>query len=209
MNQQGLEDIRNSFVDELRQAMDAPALDEFELPGDLSPEARRAAYVLAARLGQCRVFAAKVPEELDGSLEPRMAIAAAEEGAQLAKQWREQAETLADAWDACDPEEADCLCADTLETRMELLFVQAAVEEAYERALWESDEQAGALGEAFDALNEAIGEYDRTLHAPDTITTLATIRELPLLENWRRLLNEEYKKLPPWWLDGTLEAVAD
>ena len=49
------------WLDDLQKALEAPGLEEFERPGPVSEEAKKAAYEVAAALGRCRVFGIEVP----------------------------------------------------------------------------------------------------------------------------------------------------
>ncbi|HOM17795.1 MAG TPA: hypothetical protein PLQ00_10725, partial [Thermoguttaceae bacterium] len=92
------------------------------------------------------------------------------------------------------------------EACMESYFVMEAVSEALEAA-WREGETANELFQAVRALGVAIDDFDKALQERDTLALLSTVVELPLLENWRSQLAGVHKECPPWWLDGTLEAV--
>ena len=195
------------WLEELQEALDAAPLEEFENrePKEVSEEAKRAAYQLAVALGRCRVFGVQVPADIDGTLHPPVAVAAAEVGIQYLRQWTERAHRLGQDWDASEPEIAETLCAETLEFLMETLFVMESLSEAFEADL----EQGGSqdLWDAVGNYTEALRELDRALQTPENLALLSSVVRLPLLENWRQSLAGEYKEVLPWWLDGTLEKV--
>jgi len=195
------------WLEELQEALEAASLEEFETrePKAVSEEAKRAAYQLAVALGRCRVFGVQAPADIDGTLHPPVAVAAAEVGIQYLRQWTERAHRLGQDWDASEPEIAETLCAETLEFLMETLFVMEALSEAFEADL----EQGGSrdLWEAIGHYTEALGELDRALQTPENLALLSTVVRLPLLDNWRQSLAGDYKEVLPWWLDGTLEKV--
>lgn len=196
------------WIDQLREAL--ADLEEFGAPGgQVSPEGRRAAYHVAVALGQCRVFGVQVPEDIDGTLPVADAAAAAEEAAEWVAHWTEHAGTLAGRWCHAEPEEAEALCADILEMRMDGHCVMEAVSECYERMLQEDDPATPGFERALDRLVEALRTFDAVLLRPDNLALLSTVTELPLLENWKQMLHGSHADSPPWWLDGTLEAAAE
>jgi hypothetical protein len=195
------------WLEELQEALEAASLEEFETrePKAVSEEAKRAAYQLAVALGRCRAFGVLVPVDIDGTLHPQVAIAAAEIGETFLRQWIEHAEQLGVRWDQAEPELAETMCAELLEARMEALFVLEALSEAQD-ASWNEP----ASIELWDAVNryvDALAVFDEALQTPENLALLSTLVNLPLLENWRQSLAGDYKEVLPWWLDGTLEKV--
>ncbi|MCS7305951.1 MAG: hypothetical protein NZ602_12700 [Thermoguttaceae bacterium] len=194
------------WIEELRQALCASELEEFDLGGPVSARAKEAAYEVAVALGRCRIFGLKVPEDLDGVLPEPEAIAAAQVATQKVRQWAEDARQLPERWDEADPFLAQAMCAELLEACMESYFAMEALSESL-LARWKDGSEAVALFQSLDELSSALQELDALLQEPDNLALLSTVVELPLLNNWREMLAEPYKSCPPWWLDGTLEAV--
>ena len=192
-------------VEELQEALEAASLEEFETrePKAVSEEAKRAAYQLAVALGRCRAFGVLVPVDIDGTLHPQVAIAAAEIGETFLRQWIERAEQLDVRWVHAEPELAETMGAELLEARMEALFVLEALSEAQD-ASW-NEPASAELGDAVNRYVDALEAFDKALQTPGTIGLLSTVVKLPLLENWRQSLAGHYKEVLPWWLDGTLE----
>jgi len=213
MNTSDFDSIREQCIEDLRRALQAPPLEEFEQHVTApTPGARKAAYNLALALGRCRIFGVDVPGDLDGELWPAVAMAAAEQAAQYVRQWADEARTMSQRWDAACPEEAEDIVASTLEARMDAACVMEAVSECYERMLDEERAEHAQPGireveRALDRLVDALDVFDDVVQEPENLCILSTAVSLPLLENWRRCLAGAYAEAPPWWLDGTLEAV--
>ncbi len=205
----GYKPMDEIWLEELKEVLADPALEAFDQPGPYSEEAKKAAYSLAVALGYCRVFGIPVPTDVDGTLPLPMATAAAEEAALLVTGWAEEAQTLPDRWDNAAPEIGEALVAETVEACMASYCVMEVVSECYERALKERDPQTKELERSLDKFGEAVGELDQILQQPEHLALLSTVCSLPLLENWRKSLAGVHREVPPWWLDGTLEAAAE
>src|SRR5207244_539167 len=116
---------------DLREAL---ALPELERP-DTEP-GRRAAYQLAAALGRWRRFGVAAGAE-DGTLPVPLAVGALEQWFLYAQEWQSLARDLPERWLAASTRiEADSLCLDLLEARMETWAVFVAADEAYEDSLF-------------------------------------------------------------------------
>lgn len=195
------------WIDDLREALCAPELEEFDHPEAVpSRDAKEAAYATAVALGRCRIFGLAVPKEMDGAMPEPEAIAAAEIATEFVRQWTEDARQLPSEWDQADPWVGQSMCAELLEARMEAHFVMEAVSQALEKS-WDEGKDGQDLLVELDQLAQALEEFDQALQEPETLALLSTVVELPLLENWRSMLAGVHKECPPWWLDGTLEAV--
>ena len=94
-----------------------------------------------------------------------------------------------------------------LHSRMDAWAGQVAIDEAY-MDTWDipDEEVSGQFESACARLNEAFDAFDEQLQERQDLLCVAA--ETPLLNNWRSLLHPAYGKCLPWWLDGTLEAVA-
>ena len=90
---------------------------------------------------------------------------------------------------------------------MDAWAAQVAIDEAY-MDTWDMPDEgaAGQLESVAVELNEALDAFDLELRARQDLLCIAA--ETPLLKNWRSLLHPAYGECLPWWLDGTLEAVA-
>lgn len=204
--------------EQLRQALDEPALEAFDDPaGGAQPgaEAQAAAYDLAVALGNCRLFGVEPGEDLDGTLPPDIALAAAREAERVAAAEAERAGGLGPAFDGAEAgEEQEDLACGALEGRMELWAAAVAVDESYEAAV---EAAAGSedpvpldpelLGEALDRLGNALADLDDRLREAKGILSVAAGTRL--LSNWREALAPPYRGILPWWLDGTLEREAE
>jgi hypothetical protein len=185
----------------------APALAQPEL-ADVSADtepARRAAYWLAVVLGNCRLRGFDLGKE-DGTLSVSTALAAGRRLASLLPQWTEEAQRLEERLDTADRDvEANDLCFDLLEARMEAWSAFVAIDEAYQACLVESSAQHAEFATLIDRLLDQTEELDRQMQ--DQLVLLSMVAHYPLLENWRRLLTNPYDQVRPWWLDGSLETA--
>jgi hypothetical protein len=185
---------------DLRLASSLADRDQFD-----DEEDQRAAYQLAAALGRCRLFGVDLGED-DETLAVPVALAAVRQWLVYAEQWRRQAKDLPQRWDAASSEiEADSLCFDLLEARMESWAVFVAVDEAYEECLHSGDPGYGAFVLKLDRMMEEMDELDAALIEQKDLLCVAA--GTCLLKNWKQLLSQEYADTLPWWLDGALEAV--
>ncbi|MCL6502310.1 MAG: hypothetical protein K6T86_06455 [Pirellulales bacterium] len=197
---------------DLAEALAAPALSQWEGSTPPSAEVPLAAYQVAVALGRCRLFGVD-PGELDGTLPPDMALAAACQLACYLSEWTHvDVPTLPQRWeDAADPAEAEEMCLELLEARMEAWAAFVAIDEAYAATLVAGDapphpETAARLAHELDGLPARLDAFDHAL--AEQIPLLATAADTQLLNNWRALLAPPYRELLPWWLDGTLERAA-
>lgn len=195
----------------LAEALAAPALEAFDAPAASSPEAPAAAYQVAVALGRCRLFGVELGEA-DGVLPPGMALAAARYLSGLLPWLVEDARTLPERWDEQrTAAEAEELCLELLEARMETWAAYVALDEAFAESLDPGDQPphshtANALAHILDDVPRRFDDFDRALF--EQIPLLATAANTELLNNWRALLAQPYREFLPWWLDGTLEQAA-
>jgi len=193
------------YVDQLKEALADPALNEFQT-GTPSPEAKQAAANVAVALGYCRVFGLDVGED-DGTLPALEAIAAIEALEERVAELAEAVETLAQRWDDAPVGEEDAICADVLEQRMDLWVAMAAVGEAACEAFVDADPLWEILHDKLHGLAEKIEAVDCQIQQKETLELLSTLVGTELLSNWRQLLVEPYRSFAPYWLDGTLEKI--
>jgi hypothetical protein len=191
---------------ELDEALGSPDLDAFERGGGINPEARYAAYQLATALGRCRAFGVAMGGD-DGVLPVMIAHTASIELADLVQRWREQTRSLGGRWDQSLGVEGEALCLDLIEARMEAWVCTLTLDEAFRGALESADIGLADFRRVYDDAVRGIMEWDEELQAE--LELLASAAETNLLENWRQALAPQYRELLPWWLDGTLEAIAE
>jgi len=195
--------------EELFQALENKNLELFEVPGaEVSPEAEAAAFELAVALGQCRVCGVEVPADLDGTLPVPVAQAACRVLARTCEELIEDIRRLPDELGEASPMEADLLLGDCFERLMQRYTAMNAIFECYERILEEDDPAETEFEKDLDRAVNAIRKLDDVLWEPDHLYVLSEVVNLPVYWNWKNVLGEPYRSAPPWWLDGTLEAVA-
>jgi hypothetical protein len=196
-------------VEQLREALDAAALDCFERQDENHPppEACEAAFHVALALGYCRLFGIALPDALEGVLSSDVAIAAADYLCGSIERWIADARNLEMLWDQSDPAVGELLCYDLLEARMDSWAVFVAVEEAYDAAMAERESSVVNFDAAMNRLLDAVEEFDVVLQDDGTVELLSVVAGGELLGNWKRMLAEDYREPPAWWLDGGLEQV--
>ncbi len=193
------------YLQELREALADPDLEKFDTVPDEAAE--DAAARLAVALGYCYVFGVDPGEDF-GVLPTREARGAAESLIRSAHRLASDVDSLPSRWDATPLGiEADTLCADILERRMDLWVAPIALTDAALEAMCSDDPQAGLLNARVAALHEAINDVDDKMRREEPLTILSTLVGTELIRNWRQLLVEPYASMPPYWLDGTLEEV--
>lgn len=194
-------------TDDLREALSRPELAELENASadslDASGGARDAALDVAIAIGHCRLFGVE-PVDFDGTLPLAVGVAAAQELCDRAAQWTRQADDLYKNWSAQDSFGKHDLCATLLERRMDAWAALVALDETHTLVVGEEHPCETFLAVWGRAL-ECVDEFDEALQ--EQVETLSTVLDLPLVENWRKLLVAPYNAVLPWWLDGTLEAV--
>jgi hypothetical protein len=197
--------IAEEYRANLAEALSDAALDEFAERDTPSEAARLAAYELASALGMCQLLHIKPGPELDGILPPKMALAAADVLRTCVQRWTQNAKSLPDEWGECDDQsEADDLCLNLLDSRMECLACEAALSEAYLDAYDLNDALAESLSSAIKRIDAARIEFDEQLQkVADLLSTLALTN---YFSNGRALFKHfVLEELLPWWLDGRIE----
>jgi hypothetical protein len=192
----------------LQELLADPALARFSEGGSATQESYAVAHHLAETLGYCRLFGVDVPVDVDGSLSASIATAACN---RLRDQLTNEIESLDDfpaTWEQTQSQiELEMLCCDILESRMDAWAVVIAVTEALRVADDESRELISGLELAIRSLLDSVDRFDSSLIRERELLCVAT--DTNLLDNWRNLVAEEYRLALPWWLDGTLERIAD
>jgi hypothetical protein len=188
---------------ELLRARAQPELADVSL--DTEP-VRRAAYWLAVVLGNCRLRDLDLGEE-DGSLLVPTALAAGRRLGALLPSWSDEAWRLEERLDKVDcAVEADDLCFDLLEARMEAWAAFIAIDETYQAYLLARAPQQREFGHLIDQLLDRIEELDRKMQGQ--LDLLSLVAHYPLLDNWKRSLGPTYSQILPWRLDGRLQEAA-
>lgn len=190
---------------ELQRALEDPALAAFERPDPPGPEAAAAAYRLALCLGYCRLLGVDLPDDIDGTLPAREAMAAAEELIRHLGVWVEEAQQLPARWDAAPPGVEEAYCSDTLQARTDAWAAYWAISEAYEDCVEQREEAAKEFDGVIDRLLAALDRFDDVLQQPELLALLSTVAGTPLLDNWRKMFHIPDSGYLPWWLDGRLE----
>ena len=193
------------YVEELRESLADPLLDEFDT--NPSPEAKQAALRVAVNLGYCRLFGIDAGE-VDGIMPLAEALGAAEALADFVDESIAQVTRYPKEWDNTLGEEAEDLTIGILDRRMDAWAAHVAVSEA---ALWATVGRASGISyllEAQERYQEKLRQLDELMQTPEVLELLSTVTGTHVLENWRAQLVEPYSLSLPYWLDGTLEAVA-
>jgi hypothetical protein len=121
--------------------------------------------------------------------------------------WTGEARRLEVAWNEAEGDSgADQSTRRLLEARMETWAAYLAIDDGYQSCLERDDPAETALTPQLARLVDAVEEFDRELLAH--VDLLAGVTETDLLERWRLKLGPEFRRAPPWWLSGTLEAAA-
>jgi hypothetical protein len=162
-----------------------------------------AAYEVAVALGLCRIAGAKLPDELDVTMDAAMFRAAIDFAFGQIDDARETLTHLLGPYGAeCDIHELEDSTLWVLETRHELW----AAREAFLDSLGslEPEETRDAQGERYEELLDRLGELDILML--DNAAEFGAAAELKLLDNWRSAVAPGQEM--PWWLDGEIEAAA-
>jgi hypothetical protein len=195
------------YRDALRAALSSDWLDAIGPTGEGPPQALQAAFRLAVDLGWCRLFDLDAGD-LDGSLPAPWALAAARAESDLLTHWQEDALALPRRWAECDdPAEAEELCTDLLERRMESWAAYVVIDEAHADCLEEDGDRAGLFARAVSVLLDRLEAFDRALRAESELLSVAV--GTSRLEFWRGRLAPEFHEPLPWWLDERFRVAAD
>jgi SNF2 family DNA or RNA helicase len=196
----------NGWRSALLRALADPALAAFDGEASVADEqADWAAYGVAVALGQCRLFGVELADD-DGSLSPSMGLAAARKWRAYLGEWVSAADEIPRLWlKAGGTLEVLELALEPLEQRMESWAAFVAIDEAYEEAQESAWPRRREFGELLDACLAGLDRFDEALHRH--VEYLAVASRTALLGNWRKMLADEYRAAPPWWLDGTLERL--
>lgn len=190
------------LVRDLVEALENPALEEFDRKEAVGHAAKVAVADLATAMGYCRLFGVQIPEELDGTLPQAEAIAASEWLAEFASHCAATARDFRPEKALVPLQEIAC---NFLDARMDAHAAMQSIAEAHEACCATVGEDHAAFDAAMDALLPALTAWDSALQESQSLALLSMAANTNLLANWRALLAEPWRSAPPWWLDGTLE----
>ncbi len=193
------------WENELRLALEDPALAVFETDGSPGPGAHAAAYRLALCLGWCRALRIELPADLDGILPAAEAMAAAEKLIRNIQIWLAEVNELPSRWEEAPPGTEESLCADILQARLDAWAAFLAISEAYDDCVDQDEPAEEQFTQVMDRLLDALDEFDRALQNPEILALLSSLTGTPVLNNWRKMLGVPNDEFSPWFLDGTLE----
>lgn len=198
------------LIDQLRLALARPELSAYALLSSpvesVGDAAKEAALQLAIALGRCRLFGADTEEAAQGALPTGVAVDAARQLECELEGWTCEAKVLAEDLDRCeDLIEIHSLCCEKLENAMDAWASFLAIDEAYQLDLEQGAGGLSTFGEVLDSCLERLEIFHAGLREQSEHLALAA--ETELLENWRKMLADEFKQALPWWLNGTLEQV--
>lgn len=99
-------------------------------------------------------------------------------------------------------------CTSLLHSVMELWAMYLVIDNEYQFCLVENGMNDPSFKTWMHRLLEAFSSLDSAMQQKEQMRLLSIVTELPILDNWRKMLVKEYREYLPWWLDGTLEEVA-
>jgi hypothetical protein len=174
------------------------------------PDVRDTAVAIISALGFCRIYGIMIPIDLKTQLAsplPIELLAPAISGMlRLLESSTDDARTLPSRFDDSEPLEDRSHCSSILHSLMELWAMYIVVDDEYQRCL--SDSHDPSFKPWMHRLLDAFSRLDAEVQRDEQIQLLSIAAELPLLDNWRKMLAEPYREYLPWWLDGTLEDAA-
>ena len=195
-------------AESLRRALSRAELSAFDDESTrIVSENEQAALWLAVALGRCRLFGVD-PGDLNGVLPQRTAIAAAAECSRQLRHWTENFGAFARRCDNGDVDsDCDLEAGHFLFIRMDIWAAVIAIDEAYEASLLDKGASTGRFRRVIGQLAVDSRTFDTVMQ--DNMEVICMAANTELLKNWRDLLAPPYRNALPWWLDRTLEAVAD
>ncbi|HVA46177.1 MAG TPA: hypothetical protein VNH11_07375 [Pirellulales bacterium] len=82
------------------------------------------------------------------------------------------------------------------------------INENYQEYLDAGGSSSGEFGRLMREILDASERADEVAQSDEQMQLLSIATELPLLENWRKMVRGPFVETLPWWLDGTLERTA-
>jgi hypothetical protein len=180
-------------------------------PDPRTAEFGSAAYLVIMNLGFCRLYGIDVPTDLATqireALSPEVICTAARVLASVLTTAIEDAEALPSRFDDSEAIEDQSICTEVLHQLMDFWAVFVVIDDEYQSRMCK-EAPLGDLSATMDGVLEGFQALDDLLQREERLRLLSVATELPLLEHWRRMLAAPFRETPPWWIDGTLEAVA-
>ncbi len=191
--------------DEVRWDMAAQIAENFQ-------QVRENALSIVSSLGFCRLYGIALPADIKSKLvsplPAELLVPAIDVTLELLASATNDARELPARFDDAEPLEDRSYCTSLLHILMECWAVYVVVDEEYQ---WHVCARQGT-GSRFDSwmrrLLDAMDALDNQIQQDEQVRLLSVSTELPLLDNWRKMLAEPYRDPLPWWLDGILEAAA-
>lgn len=227
------------YIDDVRQAVNSPILKSLflsqsclprenasALEGNIEtdwpraehltigfPELRNDAAKLVSSVGFCRLYGIEVPHEysllIDQSWPREILVVAVDEAIRLLQFATKNASTLPQDFDEAEALEDRDYCTSMLFFMMKAWAMFVAIDEQYQFHLSTANDLSSHFSKLMDDLFTAQDAFDAEIQKEEQMSLLSVATELPLLDNWRNMLAKPYLELLPWWLDGTLEEIAE
>jgi len=175
-----------------------------------TPEVCDIAVAVISSLGFCRIYGISVPPDLKKQLKSPLPIEllapAIFKMLRLLELSTEDARSLPSRFDNSEAFEDLSHCTSILHSLMELWAMYIIIDDEYRLSLKENTDVF--FEERMHRLLDAFTVLDAEVQGEEQLHILSIVTELPLLDNWRKMLAKPYRKHLPWWLDGTLEEAA-
>lgn len=175
-------------------------------------DVRANAIAVISALGFCRLYGISLPSDiktkLSSPLPAELLVPAVVDALRMLEIATDDARALPIRFDSSEPLEDRSHCTSLLHLIMELWAIFNVVDDEYQRDISERQKLDSPFGVWMHRLLNAFAALDDELQRDEQIRLLSVAAELPLLANWRKMLVVPYSDPLPWWLDGTLEAIA-
>jgi len=178
-----------------------------------NPEFPEDAFAIVSSLGFCRLYGITLPDDteqiLSSPLTAEVLVPAIIQSLQLLQSATEEARALPDRFDSAEPLEDRSYCTSLLHQLMELWGAFIVIDDEYQHYLCAEQSMDSPFAVWMRRLLDAFNGLDDELQRDEQVQLLSIATELPLMENWRKMLVPPFRDSLPWWLDGTLEEAAD
>jgi hypothetical protein len=169
-------------------------------------------YWLVSSLGLCQIYDVPLPADitsvLPSPLPVEIVVSAFDGLVHALEHLALEARELPDKFDDAQPVEDVALCTSILHQLMQTWAAFLAVNQNYQEYLDAGGPSSGEYGKLMNRVLACFDEVDKITQSEEQVRLLSIATELPLLENWRGMLQGSFKETRPWWLDGTLERLA-
>ncbi len=180
---------------------------------DRASELRENAVTVASSLGFCRLYGINLPLDIrhiiERPLPPELIVPAVMASLRMLKVATDDARALPEHFDASEPLEDRSYCTSLLHLLMELWAIFIVVDDEYQQHICAGQSVGSTFGVWMHRLLDAFAALDEELQRDEQLCLLSIATELPLLDNWRKMLSKPYRDPLPWWLNGTLETFAE